>query len=158
MVQIGWKAGTEQFPPADLLSDAEQAEQAGFDLVDISDHFHDLGTGATCPILRSHPAIIAQAAATLSCLVPERTYLGTGTAEVLNEYATTGTWPECRRRLNSYVSCGPARRSSVEGGITGPAELACIHRRPAVYLLVRTLPECMVMGYSRWGQAARGLS
>ncbi len=123
MVQFGWKAGAEQFPPADLLACAQQAEQAGFDLLDISDHFHPwsengqavfawtwlgaaaartsrivLGTGVTCPILRYHPAIIAQAAATLSCLAPGRVYLGLGTGEALNEYAACGLWPGYEER------------------------------------------------------------
>lgn len=123
MLKFGWKAGAEQFSPADLLSYAEQAEQAGFDLIDISDHFHPwseagqasfawtwlgaaaartshitLGTGVTCPILRYHPAIIAQAAATLSCLAPGRVYLGLGTGEALNEYASTGMWPGYNER------------------------------------------------------------
>lgn len=118
MPTFGWKAGAEQFPPADLLTYAEQAEQTGFDLIDISDHFHPwseagqavfawtwlgavaartkrilLGTGVTCPILRYHPAVIAQAAATLSCLAPGRVYLGLGTGEALNEYAVSGIWP-----------------------------------------------------------------
>jgi len=123
MVKIGWKAGAEQFPPTDLLRAAEQAERQGFDLLDISDHFHPwseegqavfcwtwlgavaakterivLGTGVTCPILRYHPAIIAQATATLSCLAPGRVYLGLGTGEALNEYAATGMWPEYNER------------------------------------------------------------
>jgi len=123
MVKIGWKAGAEQFAPADLLRAAEDAERTGFDLIDISDHFHPwseegqavfcwtwlgaaaartkritLGTGVTCPILRYHPTIIAQAVATLSCLAPGRVYLGLGTGEALNEYAATGMWPEYKER------------------------------------------------------------
>jgi coenzyme F420-dependent glucose-6-phosphate dehydrogenase len=123
MTKFGWKAGAEQFTPLDLLNAAQQAEQKGFDLLDISDHFHPwseegqavfcwtwlgavaartqhlgLGTGVTCPILRYHPAIIAQAAATLSSLAPGRVYLGLGTGEALNEYASTGQWPEYNER------------------------------------------------------------
>lgn len=118
MLTLGWKAGAEQFPPADLLDYAQRAEQAGFDLLDVSDHFQPwsedgqaafawtwlgavaartgritIGTGVTCPILRYHPTIIAQAAATLSCLAPGRVYLGLGTGEALNEYAAVGVWP-----------------------------------------------------------------
>ena len=118
MLTLGWKAGAEQFPPADLLDYAQRAEQAGFDLLDVSDHFQPwsedgqaafawtwlgavaartgritIGTGVTCPILRYHPAIIAQATATLSCLAPGRVYLGLGTGEALNEYAAVGVWP-----------------------------------------------------------------
>jgi coenzyme F420-dependent glucose-6-phosphate dehydrogenase len=57
-----------------------------------------LGTGVTCPILRYHPAVIAQAAATLGCMAPGRAYLGVGTGEALNEYAATHEWPTYRER------------------------------------------------------------
>jgi coenzyme F420-dependent glucose-6-phosphate dehydrogenase len=57
-----------------------------------------LGTGLTCPILRYHPSIVAQAAATVSCFAPGRTYLGVGTGEALNEYAAVGAWPGYRER------------------------------------------------------------
>src|SRR5258706_6580405 len=131
MLQLGWKAGTEQYPPEELLDYAVAAEAAGFDSLDASDHFHPwaekgqasfvwswlgaaaartktivLGTGLTCPILRYHPAIIAQAAATMSCLAPKRFYLGVGTGEALNEYAATGEWPsynERRARLEEAI-------------------------------------------------------
>lgn len=118
MLQLGWKAGPEQYPPTDLCDYAVAAEQAGFDTIDASDHFHPwseagqaaftwtwlgavaartsrihLGTGITCPILRYHPSVIAQAAATVSCFAPGRSYLGVGTGEALNEYAATGEWP-----------------------------------------------------------------
>jgi coenzyme F420-dependent glucose-6-phosphate dehydrogenase len=118
MVQIGWKAGPEQYNPTELLTYAVSADKAGFDLLDVSDHFHPwsedghapfswtwlgaaavqtsnirLGTGVTCPIVRYHPSIIAQAAATVSHFAPNRTYLGVGTGEALNEYAATGEWP-----------------------------------------------------------------
>lgn len=101
MLQLGWKAGPEQFQPTELLDYAVKAEQAGFDLIDVSDHFNPwseagqatftwtwlgaaatrtnrihLGPCVTCPILRYHPVIIAQAAATVSCFAPGRTYLG----------------------------------------------------------------------------------
>src|ERR1043165_6697035 len=118
MLQLGWKAGTEQYPPVELAEYALAAEQAGFDSIDASDHFHPwseqgqacfvwswlgavaartdkimLGTGVTRPILRYHPAVIAQAAATLACFAPRRVYLGVGTGEALNEYSTTARWP-----------------------------------------------------------------
>lgn len=123
MAILGWKASTEQYAPNELLEYAVAAEEAGFDGIDISDHFHpwspegqaaftwtwlgaaavktkrmELGTGLTCPILRYHPAIIAQAAATLACMAPGRAYLGVGTGEALNEYSSTGVWPEYETR------------------------------------------------------------
>ncbi len=123
MAQFGWKAGAEQYAPQELLEYAVAAEWAGFDSIDVSDHFHPwaergqasfvwswlgaaaartrkilLGTGVTCPILRYHPAVIAQAAATMACLAPGRFYLGLGTGEALNEYSAAGRWPEYRQR------------------------------------------------------------
>ena len=119
MLQLGWKAGTEQYPPDELLDYAIAAEETGFDSIDVSDHFHPwnekgqacfvwswlgaaaaktkkiaMGTGVTCPILRYHPAVVAQAAATIACLAPKRFFLGVGTGEALNEYSATGQWPE----------------------------------------------------------------
>ncbi len=118
MIQLGWKAGTEQYSPDELLDYAIAAEEAGFDSIDASDHFHPwaekgqacfvwtwlgavaaktkkvtLGTGVTCPTLRYHPAVIAQAAATVAWLAPKRFFLGVGTGEALNEYAATAQWP-----------------------------------------------------------------
>jgi coenzyme F420-dependent glucose-6-phosphate dehydrogenase len=123
MLKLGWKAGTEQYSPGELLEYAVLAEQAGFDTISASDHFHPwsekgeacfvwtwlgavaartskitLGTGVTCPILRYHPAIIAQAAATLASLAPGRVFLGVGTGEALNEYSATAQWPSYKRR------------------------------------------------------------
>src|SRR5205085_12062319 len=57
-----------------------------------------MGSGITCPILRYHPSIIAQAAATLSCFAPGRVYLGVGTGEALNDYSSTAMWPEYEER------------------------------------------------------------
>ena len=124
MLLLGWKAGTEQYPPVELLEYAILAEEAGFDSISVSDHFHPwsergeacfawtwlgavaartsriaLGPGVTCPILRYHPAIIAQAAATVACLVSNRRcFLGVGTGEALNEYSAIAQWPAYKKR------------------------------------------------------------
>lgn len=123
MATFGWKAGAEQYPPGELLDYAKLADEAGFDLLDISDHFHPwseegqacfawtwlgaaavstrrirLGTGVTAPILRYHPAVVAQAAATLAVMAPGRAWLGVGTGEALNDSAATGYWPHSRER------------------------------------------------------------
>ena len=131
-VRIGWKAGPEQYPPQELLEYAVAAEAAGFETIDASDHFHpwsedgqaafiwswlgaaaartstiELGTGLTAPILRYHPAVIAQAAATMGALAPGRFYLAVGTGEALNEYAATGEWPgynERQERLGEAIA------------------------------------------------------
>ena len=123
MLKLGWKAGPEQYGPNELLKFAVTADQVGFELIDVSDHFQPwseagqapftwpwlgaaavqtqqitLGTGVTCPILRYHPSVIAQAAMTLAVMAPGRSYLAVGTGEALNEYAATGEWPGYNER------------------------------------------------------------
>ena len=106
-MKIGYSLSSEENTPADLVRYAVRAEQVGFSFALISDHFHPwlarqgqspfvwtvigaiaqatkqiaLGTGVTCPIIRIHPAIIAQAAATAALLMPGRFFLGLGTGE-----------------------------------------------------------------------------
>lgn len=123
MLKLGWKAGPEQYQPNELLDYVVAAENTGFESVDVSDHFHpwsesghacftwswlgaaavktktiELGPGVTCPILRYHPAVIAQASATIDNFAPGRTYLAVGTGEALNEYSATGSWPDYDER------------------------------------------------------------
>jgi coenzyme F420-dependent glucose-6-phosphate dehydrogenase len=115
-VKIGYKASAEQFGPSRLLGFAVEAEQAGFEIVAVSDHFQPwrhhgghspaalpwlgataqatssvlLGTSVLTPTLRYHPSIVAQAFATLGCLAPGRVFLGVGTGEAMNETPVTG--------------------------------------------------------------------
>lgn len=121
---IGYAASFEQFHPTDLLTWSQQAEQQGFVGVMASDHFHPwvpsqghsafvwswmgalgavtklrFGTGVTPPGYRYHPAILAQAAATLEAMFPGRFYLGLGAGEALNEHITGEYWPEAPTRL-----------------------------------------------------------
>ncbi len=121
---LGYAASFEQFHPNDMLIWSKQAEQAGFGAVMASDHFHPwvpsqghsafvwswmgalgvetklrFGTGVTPPGYRYHPAILAQAAATLEAMFPGRFYLGLGAGEALNEHITGDYWPEAPVRL-----------------------------------------------------------
>ncbi len=116
---IGYAAMFEQFHPTDLLLWSRQAEDAGFGAIMASDHFHPwtpqqgqsafvwawlgalgaqtslrFGTGVTPPGYRYHPAVLAQAAATLEAMYPGRFYLGLGAGEALNEHIVGGYWPE----------------------------------------------------------------
>ncbi|MCM6776384.1 LLM class F420-dependent oxidoreductase [Nocardia sp. CDC159] len=119
-MQIGYKLAAEAFGPGDLIRQAELAERAGFDFVEISDHYHPwldnqghspfawtvlgaiaarterigLATGVTCPTVRYHPAIIAQAAATLALISGGRFTLGVGSGERLNEHVVGPGFPE----------------------------------------------------------------
>jgi hypothetical protein len=123
-VQIGYKLAAEAFGAAELIRQASKAEEAGFDFVEISDHFHPwldnqghsqfawtvlgaiaaksdrigLATGVTCPTVRYHPAIIAQAAATLSLVSEGRFTLGIGAGERLNEHVVGRGFPDARVR------------------------------------------------------------
>ncbi|MFP8959787.1 TIGR03557 family F420-dependent LLM class oxidoreductase [Streptomyces nanhaiensis] len=123
-MQIGYKLAAEAFGPAELVRQAVRAEQAGFDFVEISDHYHPwldnqghspfawtvlgtiaakterigLATGVTCPTVRYHPAIIAQAAATLALLSEGRFVLGVGSGERLNEHVVGRGFPAVAAR------------------------------------------------------------
>ena len=128
MSRLGYAASFEQFHPTDLLAYCQQAERAGFTVVTASDHFHPwvpsqgqsafvwswlgalgattslrFGTGVTPPGWRYHPAIIAQAAATLEAMYPGRFYLGLGAGEALNEHIVGAYWPEAPTRLERLV-------------------------------------------------------
>jgi coenzyme F420-dependent glucose-6-phosphate dehydrogenase len=119
MVEIGYALSSEEHKPQKLIDNARQAEDVGFTFALISDHFHPwvdkqgespfvwsilggiaqatrklrVGTGVTCPLIRIHPAIIAQAAATIASMMPGRFFLGVGTGENLNEHITGEKWP-----------------------------------------------------------------
>ena len=133
MIQFGYKASSEQFEPRELLRFTQEAEAAGFDSVFFSDHLQPwrhhgghapaalpwlgaaaasteritIGTGVLTPTLRYHPALIAQAFATLGCLAPGRIILGVGTGESMNETPLGIDWPagkERRARLREAVA------------------------------------------------------
>ncbi len=117
--ELGYALSSEEHPPSDLVRNAVRAEAAGFSYGLISDHFHPwtdrqgqspfvwsvigaiaqatdrlvIGTGVTCPTIRTHPAIIAQAAATSAALMPGRFFLGVGSGENLNEHILGDYWP-----------------------------------------------------------------
>src|SRR4051794_29620866 len=119
MLRIGYKLMSEEHGPEELVRNAKRAEQAGFDFAALSDHFFPwleeqghsplawsvlgaianattrigLMTAVTCPILRYHPAIIAQGAATLGLLSDQRFSLGLGAGERLNEHVVGLGWP-----------------------------------------------------------------
>ncbi|MCA1831260.1 MAG: TIGR03557 family F420-dependent LLM class oxidoreductase [Actinomycetota bacterium] len=119
MVEVGYALSSEEHRPNDLVAYARRAQDAGFTFALVSDHFHPwtdrqgqsafvwnvigaisaateslrIGTGVTCPILRIHPAIIAQAAATSAAMMPGRFFLGVGTGENLNEHILGLRWP-----------------------------------------------------------------
>ena len=168
-VKFGWKAGTEQYPPQQLLEYAVAAEQAGFDSIDVSDHFHPwseqgqacfvwtwlgaaavrtqkivLGTGVTCPILRYHPAIIAQAAATLAAFAPGRSFLGLGTGEALNEYSATGLWPNYQIRQAQLAEAVQLIRALWKGDPVSHSGTYYKTRKAKLYTRAETSPPIFI--------------
>jgi coenzyme F420-dependent glucose-6-phosphate dehydrogenase len=115
---------TEQFPPSGLVDQGVEAERAGFDAINVSDHFQPwwepghsgqawtllgalgqatervgLGTGVTAPVHRYHPAVVAQFAATLEEMNPGRAFLGIGSGESLNESPCGMDWPDTAEQV-----------------------------------------------------------
>jgi len=122
--KIGYAAMLEQFGPREVVEYSARAEAAGFSGVMAADHFQpwvprqghaafvwgvltaiaertvgDIGPGVTCPSFRMHPAIVAQASATLATMYPGRHWLGLGSGEALNEHVVAGYWPEKAERI-----------------------------------------------------------
>jgi len=124
-MRFGYFLSSEEHPPEQLLRQAKLAEQAGFESLWISDHFHPwndeqgespfvwsvigalslvtslpVTTAVTCPIVRTHPAVVAQAAATAARMLPGGLHFGVGTGEALNEHVVGERWPTADIRLD----------------------------------------------------------
>ena len=123
-MRFGYFLSSEEYSPAELVEQAKAAERAGFDALWISDHYHPwndeqgqsafvwgvigavsqacalpVTTAVTCPTVRIHPAVIAQAAATAAVQLEGRFILGVGTGEALNEHILGDAWPAVDVRL-----------------------------------------------------------
>ena len=124
-LQVGYAAMLEQFHPTEAVALSAYAESKGFSGVMAADHFQpwvpaqgqsafvwnvlaavgertkgDFGPGVTTPTFRWHPAMVAQASATLAAMYPGRHWLGLGSGEALNEHIVGGYWPEAHERIN----------------------------------------------------------
>jgi len=141
---LGYALSSEEHRPLDLVRNAAQAEEAGFEFALISDHFHPwidrqgesafvwsvlggiaaatdrlvLGTGVTCPMIRIHPAIVAQAAATTAAMLPGRFFLGVGTGENLNEHVLGQRWPATEIRREMLEEAIEVMRALWQGDLT----------------------------------------
>jgi G6PDH family F420-dependent oxidoreductase len=142
MPEFGYHMSAEEHAPLDLVRHAKRAEEEGFGYALVSDHFHpwldaqghaafvwsviggiavsterlELGTGVTCPLIRTHPAIIAHAAATAATMMPGRFFLGVGTGENLNEHILGDRWPAPDERLDMLEEAIELMRTLWEGG------------------------------------------
>ena len=143
MVKLGYKLMAEEHGPAALVRNTVRAEQAGFAFAAISDHFFpwldeqghapfawsvlgaaaqatrqiELMTAVTCPIMRYHPAIIAQGAATTAVLSENRFILGLGAGERLNEHVVGEGWPGIGERHERFSEAYDIIRGLLEGTI-----------------------------------------
>ena len=144
VLSFGCALSSEEHRPADLVASARRAEEAGFEFALISDHFHPwidrqgqsafvwsviggiaqateriaLGTGVTCPTMRIHPAIVAQAAATAAAMMPGRFFLGVGTGENLNEHILGQRWPSADIRREMLEEAIAVMRALWTGNLT----------------------------------------
>jgi probable non-F420 flavinoid oxidoreductase len=139
MTIVGWHASHEQVAPGRLLEAARLAESAGFDAAMCSDHFAPwserqgesgfawswLGAAmattalpfgvVTAPGQRYHPAIVAQAAATLAEMFPDRLWVALGSGEAANEHITGQRWPDKPTRNRRLVECVDVMRALFRG-------------------------------------------
>jgi G6PDH family F420-dependent oxidoreductase len=142
MTEYGLTLSSEEHPPWRLVEQAVAAEAAGFDFVSISDHYHPwlgtqghspfvwsvlgaiaarterihVGVGVTCPTVRIHPAVVAQAVATTACLLEGRFTWGVGSGEALNEHITGERWPPAPIRIEMLAEAITVIRRLLDGG------------------------------------------
>ena len=170
MPELGYSLSSEEHGPRDLVGFAKAAEDAGFTFALISDHYHPwadaqgnspfvwsvigglaqaterirLGTGVTCPTMRIHPAIIAQAAATSAAMMPGRFFLGVGTGENLNEHILGAKWPAPDERLEMLEEAVEVIRLLWQGGYQTHRGRHYTVEQARIYTLPEQLPEIAV--------------
>jgi G6PDH family F420-dependent oxidoreductase len=172
LVKIGYFLSCEEYTPAELVAQAVAAERAGFEGLWISDHFHPwndaqgqspfvwsvigalsqvcslpVTTAVTCPTVRIHPAIVAQAAATSAVMTGGRFVLGVGTGEALNEHVLGDAWPSIDTRLEMLEEAVALMRELWDGGFvtTGGKHYSVDHAR--IYTLPDEPPPVYVSGF-----------
>lgn len=170
MVELGYKLSSEEQRPNDLVRYAAMAEDAGFTFSLISDHYHPwidkqgqspfvwcviggiahatkrlrLGTGVTCPTVRVHPAIMAQAAATAAAMMEGRFFFGVGTGENLNEHVVGQGWPETEVRQERLREAIEIIRQLWRGGYQSHHGRHYTVENARLYTLPETLPPLMI--------------
>jgi G6PDH family F420-dependent oxidoreductase len=179
-MKIGYFLSCEEFGPGELLAQARMAEEAGFGGLWISDHYHPwveaqgnspfvwsvigglsqatslpVYTAVTCPTLRIHPAIIAQAAATSAVMLGGRFGLGVGSGEALNEHIFGDVWPSADVRLEMLEEAVEVIRLLWEGGTKDYEGKHYVVENARLYTLPDEPPPILVSGF---GQKATRLA
>jgi G6PDH family F420-dependent oxidoreductase len=172
MVRIGYSLASEEHGPAELVRQAKRAEEAGFEALWISDHYHPwndeqghspfvwstigalsqvtrlpVTTAVTCPTVRIHPAIVAQAAATSAALLEGRFVLGVGSGEALNEHVLGDRWPPARDRLAMLEEAVEIMRALWRGGMVDHRGRHYTVENARLYTLPDTPPPVYVSGF-----------
>jgi G6PDH family F420-dependent oxidoreductase len=178
-VKLGYFLSSEEHSPTELADHAVAAEQAGFSSVFISDHFHpwtdrqgespfvwsvigaiaartklEITTGVTCPTVRIHPAIIAQAAATSQLLAEGRFRLGLGTGEKLNEHILGDRWPSAAVRLEMLEEAIEVLRGLWTGAVYNHHGTHYTVENARIYSLPASPPPILVSGFGKRSVAA----
>jgi coenzyme F420-dependent glucose-6-phosphate dehydrogenase len=169
-IEIGYKLAGEEQSPSALVCYAKQAEDAGFTFAMLSDHYHPwiaeqgqspfvwsvigsiaqaterlrVGIGVTCPLIRMHPAIVAQAAATTAALLPGRFMLGVGTGENLNEHIFGDYWPPGATRRVMLEEAVALIRLLWQGGLRSHKGQYYTVENAQLYTLPEVLPPVLI--------------
>lgn len=169
-LELGYRLSSEEFDARELVELAVRAEETGFGFALISDHFHPwidrqghspfvwavlgaiaratsalrVGTAVTCPTMRVHPAIVAQAAATTAALMPGRFFLGVGTGENLNEHVVGRGWPAADQRVEMLEETIEVLRLLWGGKLETHRGKHFTVENARLYSLPETPPEIMV--------------
>jgi G6PDH family F420-dependent oxidoreductase len=171
-MRIGYFLSSEEYTPAELIEQAKGAERAGFSALWISDHYHPwvdaqgqsafvwstigalsqacslpITTAVTCPTVRIHPAVIAQAAATSAVLTGGKFRLGIGTGEALNEHIFGDAWPEADVRLEMLEEAVEIMRELWKGGTVSHRGKHYTVENARVYTLPEKPVEILMSGF-----------
>src|SRR4051794_30166592 len=172
-MRIGYFLSCEQWGPRELVDQARRAEAAGFQDLWISDHYHPwndaqgqsplvwtvigqlaeatsrmkVTTAVTCPTIRIHPAVIAQAAATAAVALEGRFNLGVGSGENLNEHILGVRWPEAEERLEMLEEAIEVIRLLWRGGTRSHRGRHYRVENARVYTLHDAPPPVIVSGF-----------
>jgi G6PDH family F420-dependent oxidoreductase len=169
-MEIGYALSSEEHRPSALVENAVRAEAAGMPFALVSDHYHPwidrqgespfvwsvlgaiavrtstlrVGTGVTCPTIRIHPAILAQAAATTAALMPGRFFFGVGTGENLNEHVLGDRWPATELRRDMLAEAVEVMRELWRGELTSHRGKHYTVENARIYTLPEDPLEVMV--------------
>ena len=182
MARVGYFLSSEEFSPKELVEQAKMAEDAGFHALWISDHFHPwndqqghspfvwgtigalseavslpITTAVTCPTVRLHPAVVAQAAATAAVQTGGRFTLGVGSGEALNEHILGDRWPASTSvRLEMLEEAVTIIRRLWEGGYVSHHGRHYTVEGARIYTLPEKPPEIYVSGFGPKSAALAG--